>query len=113
MAGKDYMDKFERDLAYDLKAKDKFKDVLKASMSVRTATDEGLENPPVCAVCGALLEGKYLAFREENDPDTWIRVCANRVWCRNMKDDPPDPDEMRSGNAWFRRVANLYLNVTF
>ena len=113
MAGRPVLAQFEMGLATSLMARDGFKRVLAASMSVRAWPDEGLDGPPTCAVCGASLEGPYLAFREERDTDTWFRVCLNRVWCRAMASDPPDPEELQSGDAWFRRVAALFRSATF
>lgn len=113
MAGRPVMKSFSRQLALALKVRDGFGTVLEASMCVRNWVGEALDEPPTCPVCGALLENDYLAFREESDLKKWHRVCKNRVWCRAMKDDPPDPAEMRAGGAWFRRVADLYRNVTF
>lgn len=112
MASKNYLVQFSHALSSDLKAKDKFKTVLENSMAVRDWISDQLAEPPHCEVCGAILDNKHLSFCEESDLATRHRVCLNRVWCRTMKSDPPDPEEMQTGGSWIRRVGNLYLNVT-
>lgn len=105
--------RFEQELISSLMAEDNYDHIMEPSLSLRSWEKERLEQPPVCDKCGAVLDTEYLAFRRTTDPKTWIRLCRNRVGCRNYQADPVDPETVRAGSTWFKRVYYLYMNVTF
>lgn len=113
MSESEKLSRFEQELITSLMTNDSYDHIMDSSICLRTWQKEGFSEAPKCDKCGHTLEVEYLAFRQTTAPKEWVRICRNRVGCRNYQVDPIDPDAIRAGSTWFRRVYNLYMNVTF